>query len=270
MDIQMTIPVPSGDALIKGRITPIVISRTNITPLSHAAIRDSHLLNDLQTITSFSIPNFRETFATDSLLYLLLVAQKVCGFRGAADIRLKTAIKALETAWIRDIQSWSEDENMSCEDAVTGEIIWNTHLARFIHLILKSLQTRKAFIHFDKMGDISRETDTAGTWRECCFHSYSFNGWNKTLEMQFTVDNQIKGVILPINDIKNFNKSGICFQHPIHPDCVLFNPFSCKEFVEPSYGSDKFRKQVFFAALETYTLSTRNESGFDHAMVRLQ
>jgi hypothetical protein len=90
----------------------------------------------------------------------------------------------------------------------------------------------------DIKGDISGQLDSPGTWRRCLFKSYSLNSIDRTLELQFQIDKQKKGLILHINDIKNFDNYGIYFQHLTCRDCVLYNPFSCDKFAQPRYRSD--------------------------------
>lgn len=79
----------------------------------------------------------------------------------------------------------------------------------------------------------------------------------------------MKGLILPINDIKKFEDFGIYFQHPTHPDCILFNPFSCKEFAEPRPGSDQRRRKIESELWKSYAALAREEPATDYAEVRL-
>lgn len=103
----MIIPVFSADAPVKCRTIPIVVSRTNVSPLSHAAIRDPNLVKDLQPFATWYSLDLCETFLTDILLHFLLFCQTTFGPKGAAATRVKTAIKILETAWVMNIGDWS-------------------------------------------------------------------------------------------------------------------------------------------------------------------
>jgi hypothetical protein len=239
MDVQMVIPVPAGDTSVKSHIVPVVVSHTNASPLSHAALRDPNLVKDLQSFATRYGLNLHQTFPTGSLLRSLLYYQITYEPKEAAATRIQTAIKVLEAAWYIDIRCWVRSKSLSLEDPITGEVVWSHCLTNFVKLILQPLQTRMAYIFFDGKGDISGKCDTVGIWRLCRFHSYRLHSSEKSLELYFKVNNQIKGLVLQFNDIKKFNEFGIYFWHPAHPDRVLFNPFSCIEFDQPSPGSDQ-------------------------------
>lgn len=74
--------------------------------------------------------------------------------------------------------------------------------------------------------------------------SYSLDNIAKTFELQFQINKQKKGLILGINDIKKFDTFGIRFEHPMDPDYVLFNPFSCDEFAQPCHSSNQFKRNM--------------------------
>jgi hypothetical protein len=63
-----------------------------------------------------------------------------------------------ETAWKVDIEEWSQGKDFTPGDPSTGEIIWN------IYLILQPLQTRPAYVLFDKNGDITGQLEGPGAF----------------------------------------------------------------------------------------------------------
>jgi hypothetical protein len=139
MDVQMTIPVRAADTPLKGHAVPVVVSRTNTSPLSYAAFRDHDLINDLKRFAALYNLRLDLTYLTSSLLYLLLTFQATCKLRGPAAVRVGNAIRILKTAWKTDIKDWSQNEDFTYEDATTGEVIWDTYFVQFINLILQPL-----------------------------------------------------------------------------------------------------------------------------------
>ena len=178
--------------------------------------------------------NLRERFWTETFLRFLLLHRTSYNPEESASTRVVTTIKILETEWRADIRHSSQNESFSPEDPNTGEVIWNIYLFRLFKLILTPLRSWTAYFYCDKKGDISGKPDTTGIWRECCFLNYDLNHREKMLALLFKVDNQIRGLTLCANGIKKFDDFGIYFQHPTHRDCILFNPFSCDEFVKPA------------------------------------
>ena len=106
MDVQMIISVRAADTPFKGHDVPVAVSRTNISPLSHAAFRDLDLVNDLGRFTSFHKLRLDMTYLTSYLLHLLLTYQATCKPKGPAGSRVRNAIQILETAWKVDIKKW--------------------------------------------------------------------------------------------------------------------------------------------------------------------
>jgi hypothetical protein len=260
MDVQMVISVRAADTPFEGHNVPVALSRTNISPLSHAKFRDHDLVNDLRRFAAFHDLSLDMTYLTSNLLYLLLDYQATCKPREPAATRIRNAIQILETAWKVDIKIWSRNKNFTFEDPSTGEVIWNTHCDQFINLILRPLQTRSAYVFFDEKGDISGQHASPGIWRRCQFKSYSLDGIVKSFELQFQINNQKKGLILDMNDIQNFDRFGIYFQHPTHPDCVLFNPFSCDEFAQPRHDSIHFKRRIMSQMYEHMVSATRERT----------
>ena len=193
------------------------------------------------------------------LLYFFLYYQTTYQLKKIVNTHITIAIKILETTWYMDIASWSREKSLNHEDAITDEVILSRCLVGFVNLILQSLQTRTAYIFFDGKGDISGKYDTVGMWRLCRFHFYRLKWTEKTLELNFQVNNQTKGLILQLNEIKKFDDFGIYFQHSAFPDCLLFNPFSCKEFDEPRPGSDQRRIELDLEVRKSYAVLTREE-----------
>jgi len=148
--------------------------------------------------------------------------------------------------------------------------IWNTYFVQFINLILQPLQTRPVDVFLDEKGDISGQFDGPGIWRRFQFKSYSLDRIAKTLELQFQINKQKKGLILDINDIKKFDSFGIRFQHPTDPDCVLFNLFTCDEFAQPRrHDSDRFKRRIAPKTSDHYVVSATRERMADYAEVFL-
>jgi hypothetical protein len=268
MDVQIIIPLRAADTPVTSHTVPVVVSRTNVSPLSYAAFQDKNLVNDLEQFATLYNQRLDLTYLTTYLLSLLLTYQATCKPREHAAVRVKNAIQILETAWKIDIKDWSQNEDLTPEDA-NGEVVWSTYFVQFINLILQPLRTRSAYIFFDIKGDISGQLDGPGIWRRCLFKSYSLNSIDRTLELQFQIDKQKKGLILHINDIKNFDNYGIYFQHPTRRDCVLYNPFACDEFAQPRYGSDQLKKRIISELFDHLVTSARREQATDNAEVRL-
>jgi hypothetical protein len=153
--VQITIPVCAADTPLKGHAVPVMVSRTNTSPLSYAAFRDHDLMNDLERFTALYNLRLDLTYLTSSLLYILLTFQATYKLRGPTAIRVRNAIRILKTAWKIDIKDWSQNEDFTYEDAITGEVIWDTYFVQFINLILQPLQIRSAYVFFNKKGDIS-------------------------------------------------------------------------------------------------------------------
>ena len=269
MDVQMVIPVRAADTPLKSHAVPVVVSRLNTSPLSFAVFRDRDLVNDLGRFAALHNLRLDLTYLTTYLLHLLLTYQATCKPGGPAAARVRNAIRILETAWKTDIKDWSQNEDFTYEDAITGEIIWNIYFVQFINLILQPLQTQSAYVFFDEKGDISGQHDSPGIWRRCLFKSYSLDDIAKTLELQFRINKQKKGLILDINDIQKFDSFGIHFQHPTHPDCVLFNPFSCDEFAQPRHDSNHFKRRIISKMFE-HMVSVTREQTTDSTEVFLQ
>ena len=243
MDMQMIMPVLFSDPFVDNHTIPVVVFHTNVSPISHAALQDRNLINDVQPLASQSGMDLYKTSPTDSLLHLLLYYQKACDPR-KVDRRVKNAIAILEAAWYADIERWSQNKSLLSDDVITGKIIWNGCLTRFIRLILHSLQTRRAYIYFDDKDDISGKRQINNLLRLCYFYSYCLNRKESSLDLIFQVNNQLKRLILPFNDIKKFDDLGIYFQHPARPDCILSNPFYCNGFKEPHTGSDTLKRDL--------------------------
>jgi hypothetical protein len=244
MDVQMVISVRAANTPFKGHDVPVAVSCTNISPFSHAVLRDRNLVNDLERFASLNKLRLDITYLTCYLLHLLLTYQATCEPRGPAAVRVRKAIDILETAWKVDIKEWSQSKDFTIKDPITGEVIWNTYFVQFINLILQPMQTRSAYVFFDENGDIS-EDNGLGIWRQCQFKSYPLNGIAKTFELHFQINKQKKGLVLDINDIQKFDRVGIRFEHPTDPDCVLFNPFCCNEFAQPRrHDSNQFMRRV--------------------------
>jgi hypothetical protein len=55
MDLQMVIPIRATDIPFKGHDVPVAVSRTNMSPLSYAALRDHELVNDLRLLAVLSM-----------------------------------------------------------------------------------------------------------------------------------------------------------------------------------------------------------------------
>ncbi len=172
MHVQLVIPVPADHTSVKSHTAPVVVSHTNVSPFSYAALRDPDLTEDLKPFATRYNLKLHETFQTGVLLYFFLHYQTTYQPKKAASTRITTAIKILETAWYMDIASWSREKSLSHEDAITGEVILSRCLVSFVNLILQPLQTRTAYIFFDGKGDISGKCDTVGMWRLCRFHFY--------------------------------------------------------------------------------------------------
>jgi len=190
--------------------------------------------------------------------------------QGLAGSRVRNAIQILKTAWKVDIKIWSQDKDFTPDDPNTGEVIWNTYFVQFINLILQPLQTRPVDVFLDEKGDISGQFDGPGIWRRFQFKSYSLDRIAKTLELQFQINKQKKGLILDINDIKKFDSFGIRFQHPTDPDCVLFNLFTCDEFAQPRrHDSDRFKRRIAPKTSDHYVVSATRERMADYAEVFL-
>jgi hypothetical protein len=240
MDVQMIIPILTSDAVDH----PVVVSRTSVSPLSYAALQDPNLVKELEPLATLYQLNLSRTFPTSTLLQILMLYQATYRSGKTATIHFNTAKRILEAAWYKDIGEWSETGSLSINDPQTGDIIWSDCLIRYLELILRPLVTRTAYIFLDKKGDISGDSNTTGIWRRCHFDCYKLNHPEKTLELQFRVNNQTKGLILQRNEIMKFEDLGIYFQHPTHPDCVLFSPFCCKEYTEPRLDSVRLRKRI--------------------------
>ena len=172
MDVQMLIPVRAANTPLQGHDIPVAVSRINVSLLSYAALRDRDLVNDLRRFATLHNLRLDLTYPTSYLLHLLVTYQASCKLRVPAAARVKHAIRILETAWKTDIKYLTQNEDFTNEDTTTGEGVWNTNLFQFIHLVLQPLQTRSAYIFFDANGDISRQHDGPGIWRQCQFKSY--------------------------------------------------------------------------------------------------
>jgi hypothetical protein len=266
MDMQMIIPIATADTPEEARTIPLVVSRTNISPLSYAVIRDHKLLEDLQSFAKYYGLALHGTFPTGLLIHYLLSYQRTFRLRLAADIRVKNAIKILEIAWSADIRDWSEHESLSPKHPITGETIWRNWV-RLFKFILLPLRTRTAYIFFNEEGDIGGNLDAPGIWRHSRFHGYGINNDDKTLELQFKVDNQIKGLVLQIDEIEKFDDFRIYFQHPTHPDCILFSPFSLREFAAPRPDSNQRRNEIMSEILNSTLALGRKKLASDKAEV---
>lgn len=119
MDVQMTIPILTVDTPVQGHTVPVVVSRTNVSPLSHAALRDPNILKDLQPFATRYDVNLYGTFPTRTHLYFLLLYQTASEPKEASATHDKTAIKILETAWNVDIRCWLQNRR-GCLEQLFG------------------------------------------------------------------------------------------------------------------------------------------------------
>ena len=238
----MIIPLHFADTPLKDH--PIVVSHSNISPISYAKFRDFNLSKDLQPLATRYGSNLSQSCPTETLLCFLLMHQTSHNPKKPVSTRVRTAIEILETAWYKDIQDWSQNAYLSFEDSNTGEAMWGTNLFRLVDLILTPFRHRTVYVYFDKNGDISGKPDTTSKWRQCRFQQYVLNHENETIVLLFNVNNQIKGLFLQPNDIKRFDNLGIFFQHPKHPDYIISNPFTCDEFANPRPDSDQRQRQI--------------------------
>jgi hypothetical protein len=100
------------------------------------------------------------------------------------------------------------------------------------------------YIFFDKRGDITDLHGSNGIWRQCHFLWYKLGFPKRTLELQFRVNNQTKGLVLSHDDIKTFDDLGIYFQHLTRSDFIMFNPFACEEFVLPHANAIQYKEMI--------------------------
>jgi hypothetical protein len=98
MDVQMIIQMRAADTPFTDHNVPIAVSRTNMSPLSYAVVRDRDLINDLQQFAAFQNLELKRTYNTDYLLYLLLAYQKTYKPKKPAAARVQKAIQKLEMA----------------------------------------------------------------------------------------------------------------------------------------------------------------------------
>lgn len=267
MDTQMIIPLLSADTTLEDH--PIVVSHTNISPISNAKIRDSNLSKDLQPLATRYGLNLSQSCRTENLLCLLLMHQSSHNPKESASTCVRTAIKILETGWYIDIRDWSQNASLSFEDPNTGEAVWSTNLFRLVDLILTPFRHRTVYIYFDKNGDISGKPETTSNWCQCRFHQHVFNHGSKTVTLLFNVNNQIKGLFLQANDIKGFDDLGIFFQHPKHPEYIISNPFTCDEFANPRPGLDQRQREILSEIQGNYAASARKQPSTTYLEVRL-
>jgi hypothetical protein len=66
--MDMVIPVRAADTPLKGHAVPVVVSRTNTSPLSYAAFRDHDLMNDLGRFAALHNLRLDLTYLTSFLL----------------------------------------------------------------------------------------------------------------------------------------------------------------------------------------------------------
>jgi hypothetical protein len=265
MDAQMIIPLSSTDTTLEDY--PIVVSHTNISPISRAKIRDSNLLKDLQPLATRHRVNLSQSCATETLLCLLMMHQSSHNSGESASTCVGTAIKTLETEWYADIRDWSQNASLSFEDPNTGEAVWSTNLFRLVDLILTPFRHRTVYICFDKNGDISGKPDTTSTWRQCRYHQHFFNHESETVILLFDVNNQIKGLFLQPKDIHSFDDLGIFFQHPKHPKYIISNPFTFDEFANPRLGLDQRQSEILSEIQDA--ASARKQPSTTYLEVRL-
>jgi hypothetical protein len=238
----MNIPVLHGYTPLGSRSDPVVTARTTTSPLSYSIIQDERLAKAIQPLAIQRGIKINRSAWTDSLLNLLLQYRRAPDLEAGTAKSVQDSIKHLDEEWYKDIQSWCSSSSLSWEDPNTGRIKKGDLFERFIRLILQPLLTRRVFINFDQKGDIS-ETCQTSFLRLGYFHSYHLNQWGNCLELNFRVNNQIKGLILSLHDIKTFDDFGVFFQHPKHPNCILFNPFACDEFATPRHGAANRRAE---------------------------
>jgi hypothetical protein len=257
MDTQIIIPLLSTNTTLKDQ--PIVVSHTNLSPISNAKIQNSDLSKDLQPLATRYGLNLSESYATETLLCLLLMYQSSQNPSDSTNTYVGTAIKILETGWYTDIQDWSQNASLSFKNPNTGEAVWSMNLIRLVDLILTPFRHRTVYICFDTNGDISGKPDTTSIWRQGHFLQHLFDYESKTVTLLFDVNNQIKGLFLQANDIKRFDNLGIFFQHPKHPKYIISNPFTCDEFTNPRPGLDQRQREILSEIQSNYAASARKQ-----------
>lgn len=100
----MIISVRAADTPFKEHDVLFAVSRTNLSLLSHTALRDRDLINDLGRFASLHNLGLDMTYLISYLLHLLLTYQATYQLREPADSRIRNAIQILETTWKFDIK----------------------------------------------------------------------------------------------------------------------------------------------------------------------
>jgi hypothetical protein len=271
MDVQMVIPILTIDTPVESCHLPVVVAHTNVSVLSVTVLRDPNLFDDLQRYARLLNVELRrgQTYQTAHLLQLLLSYQTSSAPQGDAAISVGWAIAILKEAWFRDIERWSLFPSLSVEDVSTGELIYS-HLDRFVKLILQPLLEQRAYVRFNKKGDMVGECEPDGFLRLCRLHSYRMSRVEQRLELSFYINNQIKGLFVPFNDIKRFEKFGVYFQHPGQSDCVLMSPFAWEEFIKPHPRSESLKRDLDTEVSTSSKVLAREEPSASSAAVCLQ
>ena len=156
----------------------------------------------------------------------------------------------------------------SPEDTDTDEVIYSQRLTRFLRLILQSLLNRRTYVRFDKRGDIIGEYETDDFLRPSRFYSFRMNEVERRLELTFDVDDQIKELLLRINDIKKLETFEIYFQYPESSDRVLINLFSYNEFIKPHPDSENLKWEFNIEILISFKVLIRKEQNNSSSEVR--
>ena len=98
MPVQLVIPVPDDHTSVNSHTVPVVVSHTNVSPLSYTALRDPNLIEDLKPFATRYGLKLHKTFQTRFLLYFFLYYQIIYQPKKTANTHITTAIKILETA----------------------------------------------------------------------------------------------------------------------------------------------------------------------------
>ena len=194
--------------------------RSTLTPLSESYIRNKKLQATLQPFAARHSINLSQYTCTDMLLNLLLrygtsLPQDVAKI-------VQDSVQHLEEQWYQDIQRWRAFPSLDGKNPLDA--------GRYVQLVLRPMVTRRVFIALDPNGDIPIHSDQAGRLLSGRFHDLHLHG-KAHLELDFLVGNQVKGLILPLEDTKKLDQ--VTFQHPKYAECVIFDLFGGDEFTQP-------------------------------------
>lgn len=84
------------------------------------------------------------------------------------------------------------------------------------------MMIQKVFIILDPKGDISIGSCWTGLLWSGQFHDFHLDR-KANLELVFLMSNQVKGLILSLQDIQKLER--ILFQYPKYPECIIFDLF---------------------------------------------